>query len=97
MPQTSLFDVIGMEMTYVPRFNCRVRTRKDIEGYIGFFQGIGVLNFNERSEFIVRKIDGTNTIHDIICAYREEFPDAEDYEREIFQIISQFKEVKFLT
>ncbi|MDD5639423.1 MAG: PqqD family peptide modification chaperone [Candidatus Pacebacteria bacterium] len=96
MHQTNLFKVIDMELTHIPTFVCRVKTRKDIEEYIGFFQGIGVLNLNEKSEFIVKKIDGTNTIADIVCAYEKEFPESSEYLKEVFEIISQFKEAQFL-
>jgi len=96
MHQTNSFKVINMELTHIPKFSCRVKTRKDIEGYIGFFQGIGVLNLNEKSEFIVKKINGTNTIADIICAYEKKFSESSECSKEVLEIISQFKEAQFI-
>lgn len=52
--------------TAKPRINCRFRIRKDLEGYIGFFKGRGILTFDETSARIFQLMDGRYTIEDII-------------------------------
>lgn len=49
-----------------PTINCRFRLRKDLDGYIGFFEGRGILTLNETAARIVRLIDGRRSIEDII-------------------------------
>lgn len=46
-----------MNDKFIPKINCRFKIRKDLDGFLGFFQGEGVLIFNEIGAFIVKQMN----------------------------------------
>lgn len=68
--------------TAKPRINCRFRIRKDLEGYVGFFKGRGVLTLDEPSAHIVQLIDGQRSIKDIVAAMEKSQPSKNGQMRE---------------
>lgn len=69
-------------ITAKPRMNCQFRIRKDLEGYIGFFKGRGVLIFNETSAHIVQLMDGRRSIENIIVTMEKSQPSENGQVRE---------------
>lgn len=42
-----------MNDRFVPKINCRFKIRQDLDGFLGFFQGKGVLTFNKEYQWFV--------------------------------------------
>lgn len=69
-------------MTAKPQFNCRYGLRKDMNGYIGFFGGRGVLTFDDQAAHIVQLLDGQNSIFDVVRAVEGSLSHNSDHARE---------------
>lgn len=65
-----------------PRINCRFRIRKDIEGYVGFFKGRGVLTFDETSARVIQLMDSQRSIEDIASEMEKHQPSENGQTRE---------------
>lgn len=75
--------------TAKPSVNCRFRIRKDLDGYIGFFKGRGVLAFDETSASILQLIDGQHSIEDIVGAMNKNQPSQNGEVREVVLLFLQ--------
>lgn len=69
-------------ITAKPRINCQFRIRKDLEGYVGFFKGQGILTLDETSMRIVQLMDGKHSIEDIIATIGRSQPSQNSQARE---------------
>ena len=54
-----------MNNQFIPKINCRFKIRQDLDGFLGFFQGKGVLTFNEVGVFIVKQMTGKKNLKEI--------------------------------
>jgi len=79
----------------VPKINCRFKIRQDLNGFLGFFQGKGVLTFNEVGAFIVRQMTGEKNLREIEQSVKEAFPAIDNPESEVAGIAEQLKEAGF--
>ncbi len=98
MPLTNLLikeEVKEMDEKFVPKINCRFKIREDVDGYIGFFQGKGILTFNELGAFIVNQMKGEKTIEDIKNLVRDRFPEVRDPKKEVDFVIKQLQDSGF--
>lgn len=86
-----------MDNNFVPQFTCRFRIREDIDCHIGYFESGGVLTFNDIGSFIVRCINGRNSIQEIARQLNEEFPEVESPIGEVQDIIQQLQDCGFLS
>jgi radical SAM protein with 4Fe4S-binding SPASM domain len=68
--------------TAKPRMNCQFRIRKDIEGYVGFFKGRGILTLDETAVRIVQLMDGQRSIEDIAAEMERGKPSKHGQTRE---------------
>lgn len=84
-----------MNDKFVPKINCRFKIRQDLNGFLGFFQGKGVLIFNEVGAFIVKQMTGEKNLREIKQTVKENFPTIEDPENEVVSIAKQLKEAGF--
>jgi len=80
-----------------PYINCQFRIRKDIEGYIGFFKGRGILTFNETAARIIQLIDGQHSIEDIINIIEKEYPRDTQIRKNILSFLQSINRGEFLT
>jgi len=84
-----------MNNKFVPKINCRFKIRQDLDGFIGFFQGKGVLTFNEVGAFIVKQMTGEKSLREIEQSVRDTFPGVDNPENEVLCIIEQLREAGF--
>ena len=84
-----------MNDKFMPKINCRFKIRKDLDGFLGFFQGKGVLIFNEVGAFIVKQMTGEKSLREIEESIREHFPTISNPKNEVFNITKQFREAEF--
>jgi len=64
---------VNMDSEFIPKINCRFKIRQDLNGFLGFFQGKGVLTFNEIGVFIVGQMTGEKSLREIEWAIRKAF------------------------
>ncbi|MBN2197620.1 PqqD family protein [Candidatus Wolfebacteria bacterium] len=84
-----------MDEKFIPKINCRFKIRKDINGFLGFFQGKGVLTFNEVGAFIVKQMTGEKKLMEIGRLVGETFPLVKNPENEVLSIVKQFQKAGF--
>jgi len=84
-----------MDCRFVPKINCRFKIRQDLNCHIGFFQGKGVLTFNEVGAFIVRQMTGEKNLQEIAHSTEETFPKIENSLDEVLSIANQLQESEF--
>lgn len=84
-----------MNENFVPKINCRFKIRQDIDCFLGFFQGKGVLVFNDIGAFIAQQMMGEKDLQEIEQSVRDTFPDINDPRNEVFYITKQFQEAQF--
>ena len=84
-----------MNDKFVPKINCRFKIRQDLNGFLGFFQGKGVLTFNEVGVFIVGQMTGEKNLREIEQAVKESFPAINNPESEVNNIAKQLRESGF--
>jgi len=84
-----------MKESFKAKINCRFKIRQDIEGWIGFFETKGVLNFNEVGAFIVEQMREGKTIKQIGEIVKAKFPTMEESVNEVISIAEQLKEANF--
>ncbi|MFH1551748.1 MAG: hypothetical protein ABIC36_02625 [bacterium] len=84
-----------MNDQFVPKINCRFKIRQDLNGFLGFFQGKGVLTFNEVGAFIVGRMTGEKSLREIEQSVREIFPAIDDPESKVVGIAKQLEEASF--
>ena len=74
---------------------CRFKIRQDLDGFLGFFQGKGVLNFNEVGAFIVKQMTGDKSLREIGQSVKGAFPGVENPLAEVLSIAKQLQESGF--
>lgn len=79
----------------VPKINCRFKIRQDINGFLGFFQGKGVLTFNDVGAFIVKQMTGEKSLREIGYSVKNIFPSVENPLDEVSSIAEQLRESGF--
>ena len=84
-----------MNDKFVPKINCRFKIRKDLDGFLGFFQGKGVLTFNEVGAFIVKQMTEEKSLREIKQLVRDTFPTVDNPKNEVFCITEQLQETGF--
>ncbi len=84
-----------MNDKFMPKINCRFKIRQDLDGFFGFFQGKGVLTFNEVGAFIVKQMTGEKSLREIEKSVRDTFPTVGNPKNEIFSITEQLREAGF--
>lgn len=84
-----------MNDQFVPKINCRFKIRQDLNGFLGFFQGKGVLTFNEVGAFIVGQMTGEKSLRKIKQSVKETFPAVDNPESEVVGIAKQLEESGF--
>lgn len=84
-----------MNDKFAPKINCRYKIRQDIEGFLGFFQGKGVLTFNKVGVFIVEQMTGEKSLREIEQSVRKTFPAVDNPESEVANIAKQLQEAGF--
>ena len=86
---------VNMDSKFVPKINCRFKIRQDLNGFLGFFQGRGVLTFNEIGAFIVGQMTGEKSLQEIEWAVRKAFTEIADPKGEVVGIAKQLEEAGF--
>ncbi len=84
-----------MNDKFVPKINCRFKIRQDLDGFLGFFQGKGVLTFNEVGAFIVKQMMGEKNLQEIGQSVKNTFPAVENLMDEVLSIARQLRESDF--
>ena len=84
-----------MNKKFIPKINCRFKIRQDFNGYLGFFQGKGVLTFNEIGAFIVKQMTGKKNLREIGQLVKSTFPEVENPIDEVLFIAGQLRESGF--
>jgi len=84
-----------MNEGFVPKINCRFKIRQDLNGFLGFFQGKGVLTFNEVGAFIVKQMTGEKSLQEISQLVKDAFPAVESPLDEVLSIAGQLQESDF--
>lgn len=84
-----------MNYRFVPKINCRFKIRQDLDGFLGFFQGKGVLTFNEVGAFIVKLMTGEKNLQEIGQSVKNTFPAVENSMDEVLSIARQLRESGF--
>ena len=84
-----------MNDNLVPKINCRFKIRQDIDGFLGFFQGKGVLTFNEVGAFIVKQMTGEKSLREIEQLVGDTFPTVDNPKNEVLCITEQLQETGF--
>ena len=84
-----------MDVNFLPKINCRFRIRQDISCFLGFFQGKGVLTFNEVGAFIVSRMTGEQSFQEISRLLQLAFPAVADPSQEVISIAEQLQESGF--
>jgi len=85
-----------MSNKFAPKINCRFKIRQDIDGFLGFFQGKGVLTFNEIGAFIVKQMTGEKNLQEIGQSVKDTFPAVENSMDEVLSIARQLRESDFI-
>ncbi len=85
-----------MNNQFIPKINCRFKIRQDLDGFLGFFQGKGVLTFNEVGVFIVKQMTGKKNLKEIEELVRNTFPSVKNPLEEVLSITTQLKESDFI-
>jgi len=75
--------------------NDRFKIRQDLDGFLGFFQGKGVLTFNEVGAFIVKQMVGEKSLREIEQLARDTFPAVDNLKNEVLCITEQLREAGF--
>ncbi len=84
-----------MNDKFVPKINCRFKIRQDLDGFLGFFQGKGILTFNEVGAFIVGQMTGEKSLREIEQSVKKAFPAIKNPESEVNDIAKQLRESGF--
>lgn len=84
-----------MNDKFVPKINCRFKIRQDLSSFLGFFQGKGVLTFNEVGAFIVKQMTGEKNLREIGQSVKDAFPGVKNPLNETFSIAKQLQESGF--
>ncbi len=84
-----------MDSKFVSKINCRFKIRQDLNGFLGFFQGKGVLTFNEIGAFIVGQMTGEKSLREIEQSVKEAFPAINNPGSEVNDIAKQLRESGF--
>lgn len=84
-----------MNDKFVPKINCRFKIRQDLDGFLGFFQGKGVLIFNEVGAFIIKQMTGEKNLQEIGQLVKDTFPEIENSVNEVSSITKQLQESNF--
>jgi hypothetical protein len=84
-----------MNDRFVPKINCRFKIRQDLDGFLGFFQGKGILTFNEVGAFIVKQMTGGKNLQEIGQSVKITFPEVEKPLNEVLSIMSQLRDSGF--
>lgn len=84
-----------MNDKFVPKINCRFKIRQDLDGSLGFFQGKGVLTFNEIGAFIVKQMTGEKNLQEIRQSVKDTFPAVKNPMDEVLSIARQLQESGF--
>ena len=84
-----------MNDQFVPKINCRFKIRQDLDGFLGFFQGKGVLTFNEVGAFIAGQMTGEKSLREIEQLVRETFPVIDHPMDEVAGTAKQLEEAGF--
>jgi len=84
-----------MNDKFVPKINCRFKIRQDLDGSLGFFQGKGVLTFNEVGAFIVKQMMGEKSLREIEKLVRNTFSKVGNPKNEVLSITEQLWEAGF--
>jgi len=84
-----------MNGKFAPKIKCRFKIRQDLNGFLGFFQGKGVLTFNEVGAFIVRQMTGEKSLREIEQSVKESFPAVNNPASEVVGIATQLEEAGF--
>lgn len=84
-----------MNDKFVPKINCRFKIRQDLNGFLGFFQGKGVLTFNEVGVFIVKQMTGEKNLQEIGQSIQDAFPTVENPLDEVLSIAGQLQDSGF--
>lgn len=84
-----------MNDKFVPKINCRFKIRQDLDGFLGFFQGKGVLTFNEVGAFIVKQMTGEKSLREIEQLVIDAFPGVDNPKGEVLCITEQLREAGF--
>ncbi len=98
MLQTNLSSKIqeaNMNEEFIPKISCRFKIRQDLNGFLGFFQGKGVLTFNEVGAFIVKQMTGKQNLVEIGQSVKNVFPELENPLNEVLSIAGQLQESGF--
>jgi len=84
-----------MNDKFVPKIKCRFKIRQDIDCFLGFFQGKGVLTFNEVGIFIVGQMTGEKSLREITQSVKKAFPAIKNPKSEVNDIAKQLRESGF--
>ena len=95
MNLSSKIEEAIMNDKFVPRINCRFKIRQDLNSFLGFFQGKGVLTLNEVGTFIVSQMTGGKNLREIGQSVKDVFPAVENPLDEVLSIARQLRESGF--
>lgn len=84
-----------MDGDFLPKINCRFKIRQDVDCHIGFFQGKGVLTFNEVGAFIVSFMTGEKSLREISQLVATSFPAVKEPMVEVMSVVEQLQESGF--
>lgn len=84
-----------MDEKFMPKINCRFKIRQDLNVFLGFFQGKGVLTFNEIGAFIVKQMTGEKSLREIGQLVKNTFPTVENPIDEVLSVAGQLQESGF--
>lgn len=84
-----------MNEEFAPKINCRFKIRQDLNYFLGFFQGKGVLVFNEVGAFIVKQMTGEKSLREIGQSVKDTFPEVKKPIDEVLSIAGQLRESGF--
>mgnify|MGYP001569847906 FL=1 len=84
-----------MNSEFAPKINCRFKIRQDLDCFLGFFQGKGVLTFNEIGIFIVKQMTGEKNLQEIGQSVKNTFPAVKNPMDEVLSIAEQLRESGF--
>ena len=84
-----------MNDKFMPKINCRFKIRQDLDGFFGFFQGKGVLTFNEVGAFIVKQMTGEKNLQEIGQSVKIAFPEIGKPLDEVSSIVGQLQDSGF--
>jgi hypothetical protein len=84
-----------MNEKFMPKINCRFKIRRDVTNFLGFFQGKGVLTFNEIGAFIVKQMTGEKSLREIGQSVKDTFPKVKNPLNEVLFITRQLRDSGF--